>query len=131
MPINRLTRSVLQARPGEERAVGLAFLYFFLLLCSYYLLRPLRDAMAPVAGFENLAWLFTATFVVMLVLAPFFGMLVSRVRKQFLLPVTYGFFALNLLTFYLLFKFAPESRWVKNSLPLTASAHIFPAEPPP
>ena len=112
MPLNRLTRSVLQARPGEERAVGLAFLYFFLLLCSYYLLRPLRDAMAPVAGFQNLAWLFTATFVVMLALAPFFGMLVSRVRKQFLLPVTYSFFAFNLLTFYLLFKFAPESRWV-------------------
>jgi AAA family ATP:ADP antiporter len=112
VPINRLTRGVLQARPGEERAVGLAFLYFFLLLCSYYLLRPLRDAMAPVAGFENLAWLFTATFFVMLALAPFFGMLVSRVRKQFLLPITYGFFALNLLAFYLLFKFAPESRWV-------------------
>ena len=52
MPLNRLTRSVLQARPGEERAVGLAFLYFFLLLCSYYLLRPLRDAMAPVAGVQ-------------------------------------------------------------------------------
>lgn len=112
MPINRLTRSVLQARPGEERAVGLAFLYFFLLLCSYYLLRPLRDAMAPVAGFENLAWLFTATFVVMLALAPFFGMLVSRVRKHFLLPITYGFFAFNLLIFYLLFKFDPESRRV-------------------
>ncbi|MGH8864814.1 MAG: NTP/NDP exchange transporter, partial [Burkholderiales bacterium] len=102
----------MQARPGEERAVGLAFLYFFLLLCSYYLLRPLRDAMAPVAGFNILAWLFTATFVVMLVLAPFFGMLVSRVRKQFLLPISYGFFALNLLAFYLLFRFMPDSRWV-------------------
>ncbi|MBF8291661.1 MAG: transporter [Steroidobacteraceae bacterium] len=112
MPIKTLTRKLLQARPGEERAVGLAFLYFFLLLCSYYLLRPLRDAMAPVAGFENLAWLFTATFVAMLALAPFFGMLVARVRKQFLLPISYGFFALNLLAFYLLFKFDPDSRWV-------------------
>ncbi len=102
----------MQARPGEGRAVGLAFLYFFLLLCSYYLLRPLRDAMAPVAGFNNLVWLFTATFVVMFALAPFFGILVSRVRKQFLLPVTYIFFALNLLAFYLLFKFDPGSRWV-------------------
>jgi AAA family ATP:ADP antiporter len=112
MPVKRLTRDILQARPGEERAVGLAFLYFFLLLCSYYLLRPLRDAMAPVAGFHNLAWLFTATFLVMLALAPFFGMLVSRVRKQFLLPVTYCFFAFNLLAFYLLFKFDPDSRSV-------------------
>jgi len=112
VPINRLTRDVLQARPGEERAVGFAFLYFFLLLCSYYLLRPLRDAMAASAGLENLPWLFTATFVVMLVLTPFFGTLVSRVRKQLLLPITYGFFASNLLVFYLLFKASPESQSV-------------------
>ena len=112
MALNTLTRSMLRARPGEERAVGLAFLYFLLLLCSYYLLRSLRDALAASAGLENLPWLFTATFVVMLMLTPFFGMLVSRVRKQFLLPITYGFFAFNLLVFYLLFKADPESRWV-------------------
>lgn len=105
-----LVRNVLQARPGEERAVGLAFLYFFMLLCAYYLLRPLRDAMAPNTGLENLALLFTTTFVVMLVLTPFFGMLASRVRKQLLLPVTYLFFASNLLVFYLWFKLDPESR---------------------
>ena len=115
MPINRLTRSVLQARPGEERAVGLAFLYFFLLLCSYYLLRPLRDAMAIGAGLENLPWLYTATFFAMLTLTPFFGVLVSRVRKQLLLPIINGFFASNLLVFYLLFKFDPESQWVAIS----------------
>ncbi len=105
-----LVRRVLQARPGEERAVGMAFLYFFMLLCAYYLLRPLRDAMAPNTGLENLALLFTTTFVVMLMLTPLFGGLVSRVRKQLLLPVTYLFFASNLLAFYLWFKLAPDSR---------------------
>lgn len=112
MTIDRLSRGLLQARPGEERAVGLAFLYFCMLLCGYYLLRPLRDAMAVNAGLENLPWLFTATFVVMLALTPFFGMLVSRVRKQLLLPIVYGFFASNLLVFYLLFKGNPQSQWV-------------------
>jgi AAA family ATP:ADP antiporter len=42
-------------------------------------------------------------------------MLVARVRKQFLLPISYGFFAFNLLIFYLLFKFEPESRWVASA----------------
>ena len=45
-----LMQGVLRARPGEERAVGFAFAYFFMLMCSYYLLRPLRDAMAIEAG---------------------------------------------------------------------------------
>jgi AAA family ATP:ADP antiporter len=110
-----LMRNVLRAKPGEERAVGLAFLYFFMLLCAYYLLRPLRDAMAISAGVENQRWLYIATFVSMLVLTPFFGVLVSRVQKKLLLPVTYGFFASNLLVYYVLFKVVPESFWVATS----------------
>ena len=112
---NWLVRGVLRAKPGEERAVGLAFAYFFMLLCAYYLLRPLRDAMAISAGLENLRWLYTGTFVSMLVLTPFYGALVSRVRKQLLLPITYGFFASNLLVFYLLFKTIPDAFWVAAS----------------
>jgi AAA family ATP:ADP antiporter len=110
-----LVRGVLRAKPGEEAAVGLAFSYFFMLLCAYYLLRPLRDAMAISAGVENQRWLYIATFVSMLALTPFFGMLVSRVRKQLLLPVTYGFFASNLLVYYLLFKAIPDSFWLAAS----------------
>jgi AAA family ATP:ADP antiporter len=112
---NWLVRGVLRAKPGEERAVGLAFAYFFMLLCAYYLLRPLRDAMAISAGVENQRWLYIGTFVSMLVLTPFFGVLVSRVRKQLLLPLIYGFFASNLLVFYLLFKVMPESFWLAVS----------------
>jgi AAA family ATP:ADP antiporter len=107
-----LMQRVLRARPGEERAVGFAFAYFFLLMCSYYLLRPLRDAMAIEAGLENLPWLYVGTFAAMLVLSPGFGALAARVRKQLLLPVTYAFFASNLAVFYLLLKLAPDARWV-------------------
>ncbi|MGQ0384408.1 MAG: NTP/NDP exchange transporter [Gammaproteobacteria bacterium] len=110
-----LIQSVLRARPGEERAVGLAFAYFFMLLCAYYLLRPVRDAMAIGAGLENLRWLYTGTFSSMLMLMPLFGALVSRVRKQLLLPITYGFFASNLLVFYLLFKVRPDAFWLAAS----------------
>ena len=112
MSIEWLTRKVLRARPGEERAVGLAFLYFFMLLCSYYLLRPLREALTSEAGLENLPWLYTAVFFVMLAITPLFGALVARVRKQLLLPVTYTFFASNLLVFYLLFKLMPDASWL-------------------
>ena len=88
MAIQWLTRSVLRARPGEEAAVGFAFLYFFMLMCSYYLLRPLREALTSEAGLENLPWLYTAVFFVMLAITPVFGALVARVRKQLLLPIT-------------------------------------------
>jgi AAA family ATP:ADP antiporter len=109
MPAAALARSLLGARPGEERAVLLAFAYFFLLLCSYYLLRPVRDAMAANAGLERLPELFTYTFFAMLAITPLFGALVSKVRKRRLLPIVYGFFAANMFLFYLAFAADPGS----------------------
>lgn len=109
MPVSAFARSLLGARPGEERAVLLAFSYFFLLLCSYYLLRPVRDAMGTAAGLGRLPMLFTATFVVMIAITPVFGALVAKVRKKNLLPIVYGFFAANMLGFYFAFNANPNS----------------------
>ena len=89
----------LRAAPHELAALGWAFAYFFLLLCSYYLLRPVRDSLAVGAGTEALQWLFTVTFVVMLMLVPAFGWLCSRLARSRLLPAVYAFFALHLLAF--------------------------------
>jgi hypothetical protein len=91
-------------------------------MCAYYLLRPLRDAMAISAGLKNLPWLYTGTFVAMLLLTPLFGALVARVRKPLLLPITYGFFASNLLVFYVLFKAMPDARWLAISFFIWLSA---------
>jgi AAA family ATP:ADP antiporter len=102
-----IVRKALGARRGEEGAVAVAFLYFFLLLCSYYTLRPVRDAMAANAGLGNLKWMFTATFVTMLAITPLFGALVARVRKRLLLPLVYTFFAVNLVLFFVAFHADP------------------------
>ena len=91
----------LRAEPHELPALGWAFAYFFLLLCSYYLLRPVRDSLAVETGAQGLQWLFTATFVAMLLLVPVFGWLCSWFSRKKLLPIVYGFFALNLLAFSL------------------------------
>ena len=101
--VSRAGRSVLcrvlRAEPHELPAVAWAFAYFFLLLCSYYILRPVRDALAVEAGTQALQWLFTATFVAMLALVPLFGWLCARLPRTKLLPAVYGFFTLNLLIF--------------------------------
>ena len=91
-------RALMDIRPGEERAVGFAFAYFFMLMSGYYLLRPLRDAMAS-GVVESLFSFYVGKFTVMLLLTPLFGALVSRVRKPLLLPIAYLFFASNLLVF--------------------------------
>ena len=102
-------RNLIHVRPGEGRAVAFAFTYFFMLMSGYYLLRPLRDAMAS-GVVESLFSFYVGTLAVMLLLTPLFAALVSRVRKPLLLPIAYAFFASNLLVFYLLFKSIPDSR---------------------
>ncbi len=89
----------IKAERYELPVLAWSFSYFFLLLASYYLLRPVRDSLAIETGTEALRWLFTATFVAMLALVPLFGWLCSRFPRKTLLPLIYGFFAINLVLF--------------------------------
>jgi ATP:ADP antiporter, AAA family len=94
-----------QALPAtaEERAAALwSFGYFFTLLAGYYVLRPLRDQMGIAGGVRALPWMFTATFVTLLVAQPLYGALVSRVPRARFIPVVYHFFVVNLALFWLL-----------------------------
>jgi AAA family ATP:ADP antiporter len=99
-------------RPGEARRLVLSVTYFFLLLASYYLIRPLRDAFGATSGAATIKYLAGVVFVAMLLIVPLFGWLVARVPRVRLLPLTYGFFVLNLAGFALAFRAAPESVWV-------------------
>ncbi|MDX1482895.1 MAG: MFS transporter [Alphaproteobacteria bacterium] len=91
---------VANVREDEVKALVWAFAYFFCLLTSYYILRPLRDEMGVRSGVENLQWLFSGTFFVMLVAAPIFGAVVSRFSRRQFIPWVYRFFVLNILIFF-------------------------------
>ena len=99
-----LTR-LIKIEPSEARAVVWSFLYFFALLSSYYILRPVREEMGIQGGIANLPWLFTATFCVMLAAVPVFGWLSARLPRRTLLPLIYGFFSANLVIFFAAFQF--------------------------
>jgi len=101
--VRRLERWV-RIEPGEGWTLFWSFSYFFALLCSYYIIRPLRDEMGVAGGVENLQWLFTGTFLIMLAAVPVFGWLTARFRRSQFLPVIYLFFIFNLVGFYLLFQ---------------------------
>ncbi|MDX1571075.1 MAG: MFS transporter [Xanthomonadales bacterium] len=99
-----LLRRGLQIRRGEWAAVALSFAYFFLLLASYYMLRPIRDALAAAnIGAQDLRFAFLTIFLVMLVLTPVFGMLAARLTRRRLIPLIYLFFLANIVLFYWLF----------------------------
>lgn len=87
-------------RREEWPAFLWAFCYFFFLLCGYYVLRPVRDEMGIQGGLKNIPWLWTGTFVGMLIVTPIFGWIASRWPRRTFLPAVYLFFIVNLLLFY-------------------------------
>lgn len=98
MPVAATSKWV-KVEPAEKAALLLGFAFHFCVLASYYLVRPLRDALGLEGGADKLQWLFTATFVAMLVMVPLFGALVSRLPPRRFVPLVYRLIALSMLVF--------------------------------
>jgi len=114
----------LRSALAESPPLLWSFAYFFCLLSGYYVLRPVREAMAASSDVEavfppaliaffadrgvalgefTLQFIFTAVFVIMLLLQPVYGWLVSRFPRRVFLPAIYVFFIATLLLFYAMF----------------------------
>ena len=85
--------------PADARSLTISFVSFMLLLACYYIVRPVRDALAATLGADSIKYLSSAVFFVMLLIVPLFGWLVARVRRTRLVPGLYAFFILNLGVF--------------------------------
>jgi AAA family ATP:ADP antiporter len=109
---SRALKSIAGIEPHEVKAVVTAFVYFFFLMASYFILRPLRDTMGTVYGVAHLQELFTGTFVLSFIVAPVFASLASRIRLASFLPWVYGFIAITMGVFYFLFQNVANDRWV-------------------
>ena len=102
--IRRWVRQLAAVEPGEMQALFWSFTYFFALLCSYYIIRPMRDEMGIAGGVDKLQWMFTGTFLAMLASVPLFGWVAKRFPVRRFLPYVYYFFIADLILFFALFK---------------------------
>jgi AAA family ATP:ADP antiporter len=103
----RLLRRLVLLEEGEAPALLWSTLYFFLLLFGFYLLRPVREAMGIARGADKLPWLMTGTLLAMALANPAFAALVSRLPRKRFIPLTYRFFGLHMLAFFLAFRLLP------------------------
>lgn len=111
-PLHRFLLLFVPVRASEIRALGWAWLYFFCVLSSYYVIRPIRDEVGVATGVENLSWLFMGTLVGMVLFNPPFAALVSRLPRRQFIRYTYRFFMSNLVVFHLAMHFAPEANQI-------------------
>ena len=115
---------LVQVRDGEIQAMLASCAFFFWVLASNYVIRPLRDEMGVSTG-DALSWLFIFTFVGTVLLNPLFGTLVSRFSRRTFIPIVYRVVAATLLLAYVLLRFLPEAstRPVAQALFVWASVY--------
>ena len=101
-PIYKLLRVVSNVEGHEIKSVVGSFLFVIVLMSAYYILRPVRDAMASDWTDAEVSWLWTLNFFISTAVVALYGVLVSRFRLRLLVPSIYGIFALTFLSFYAL-----------------------------
>jgi AAA family ATP:ADP antiporter len=103
---------LIDVRREEVAALAWAWLYIFAVLSAYYIMRPIRDQMGVAGGVGNLQWLFTGTLVGMLCLNVPYSYLVKTLPRTRFIPISYRFFAANILVFAALLYVADSEQTV-------------------
>ena len=71
-------------------------------MAAYYILRPVRDAMASDWSDVQVSWLWTINFFASTAFVAIYGWIVSRIQLRFVVPAVYTFFSLSFIAFYFL-----------------------------
>jgi len=94
-------RSLSRIEPNELRATFTAFGFIFILMTAYYILKPVRDAMASDWSDAEVSWLWTINLFITLALNFLYGLALSVARLRVVVPALYAFFALSFAGFAL------------------------------
>ena len=90
---------LMNFKRGELPLGVLAALFYFCVLCGYFFLRPVREAMGVSRGMAELRWLFLVTSLASLAIVLLFGGVVSKLDRRRFIPIGYLFVIVCLLAF--------------------------------
>jgi len=102
--MKRIFSKIVDVKPEEIRALWLGFVFFFVVLAGYYVIRPVRDNIGASYS-ENLWWMFTVVLVTMIFANAIFSAIVSRMSRRRFIPIVYLFFIVNLVIFFVLMQY--------------------------
>ncbi len=111
--IARLLGPVVQLREGERTTVLLMFLYSFLAMAGYNMIKPVtRGLFIERLGAENLPWIQFGAGIVIGLIMQTYTRTIAVVPRRWMIPVTIGGIAGLMAAFYLAFAGLPDNRGV-------------------
>ncbi|MDP4624714.1 MAG: MFS transporter [Akkermansiaceae bacterium] len=103
-----LFSKVTQIEPSEIKGAILSFLFIFVLMASYMIVKPVRDALPSDWGDVSLAQQWTYTFIVATIAVSIYNLFASRISLRKLVPGVFVFFAFTFFGLYAAFKAGVE-----------------------
>jgi len=86
---------------SETRTATLSFLFVFVLMAAYYMLRPVRDGMASDWSDSEISLLWTIQLFLSAAVVVVYGFACSRIKFKYLVPAVYSFYAITFVMFYI------------------------------
>ena len=100
-----LLKKVIDIRDDEIGTSILMFFYFFAIIASYYILKPVRNSLfLEQLGAKNLPWVYIGTASIIGFIVLLYNKMSKNFNKRYLVSGTIIFFILNLIIFHELFK---------------------------
>jgi AAA family ATP:ADP antiporter len=111
----RIVRAATKVEPNELNATLLSFFFVFLLMTAYFIMRPVRDAMASDWSDVEVSLLWSMTFFFSVIAVSVYGAAISFIRFRLLVPGVYAFFALSFFLFFFCSKFVADPVLIDKS----------------
>ena len=118
--------SINEVKESFSKESLLGSFLFFLVLSSWYVLRPVRNEMA-VANVDDLPYLLAAGAIAMLLINPIYSWVVSKTNLRKIVIYCYSFLIVNLLIFLSTWKFLGigDSVWVGRIFYVWCNVYSF------
>ncbi len=113
--VKKILQRVADIESNEVNATVSSFFFVFILMAAYYILRPVRDAMASDWSDSEVSQLWTLNFFISTGLVALYGFVVSKIKFGHLVPTIYVFFAASFVLFYVSIFSFPDRTLVDKS----------------
>lgn len=124
-PIARFLLRSTNIKDNEIKAAVASFVFIFILMAGYFLLRPMRDSMASDWTDAEVSWLWTLNFFISTVIVAIYGLFVSKLDFKKLVPGIYLFFAASFIIFYLIAGSSSDTVFVNKSFYVWISVYAL------
>ncbi len=114
--------SITLMKAEEQKAAFASFAMVFLLMAVYFILRPVRDAMASDWSDSEVSFLWNIQFFLSTGIVMLYCFIISKVRFKYVVPLVYGLFAVSFLVFYFVTVNLNDPTWVEKGFYLWVTA---------